>query len=418
MNASRPDDVPYELPAGISGTANPRFRRAVKMFARIFTGSRSGGGALAVYQHEMPIVDIWAGTSDEDGTRAWSADTGALVYSATKGIASTVAHRLADRGLIDYDAPVAQYWTEFAAHDKRRITVRQLLTHSAGLSSLAPIARSVDEVLDHRLMEERLAAAAPDHLVGTPAYHSLTYGWLVAGLARSVTGLGMADLFRREVAAPLGIDGIYLGTPPGDATTMLAAIVGTRLDVVGRPMGARVVSSGRRIPGPAAALARSVFLPGIESILAGTQPPILRAEWGSSSGVFTASALGKVYSAIANGGTTGGHRLLSPQTTNALAQVQTHKLDRTLFLPLAWRLGYHGIPMIGAPHAFGHVGLGGSFGWADPNTGLAVAFVHNRLSASRLPFDQSLIALLLPPVVRGARGKSGSGSLLPMRRAS
>lgn len=418
MTAPRPDDVPYELPTGVSGTADARFARAVQVFAWLFARSSARGGALSVYQHGLPVVDIWAGTSDANGTDPWTENTGALVYSATKGIASTVVHRLADRGLIDYDAPVAEYWKEFAANGKSRITVRQLLTHSAGLSDLSPLAQTVTEVLDHRLMEDRLAAAAPDRLLGIPAYHALTYGWLTAGLARSVTGLGMAELFRHEVAAPLGVDGIHLGRPPTGGPTKLAAIVGSRLDVVGRPIGSRIVATGRRMPGPAAGLARSVYLPGMEGILSGADPSILGAEWGSSNGVFTASALGKVYSALANGGTTGGRWLLSPHTAKALAKVQTHKIDRTMYLPTAWRLGYHGIPMPRAVHAFGHQGLGGSFGWADPQTGLAVGFVHNRLSASRLAFDQSLVALLLPPVLAGARGKTRSGSLLPMRRAS
>src|SRR5690242_20926870 len=146
----------------------------------MFPARRFGGGALAVYLDGQPVVDVWTGWSDRSGRHPWTADTAPMVFSATKGIASTVIHRLADRGLIDYSAPVAEYWPEFGAAGKSRITVAQLLTHRAGLSSLPPVAGGLDEVLDHELMEHRLAAAAPDRLLGVPAYHALTYGWLLA----------------------------------------------------------------------------------------------------------------------------------------------------------------------------------------------------------------------------------------------
>ena len=124
------------------------------------------------------------------GTTHWSADTGAMVFSATKGMASTVIHRLADRGLIDYEAPVAEYWPEFGANGKADITVREVMRHRAGLSQLNGASRA--DLMDHVKMEERLAAAPVNRvLYGKGAYHALTYGWLMSGLARAVTGKGM-----------------------------------------------------------------------------------------------------------------------------------------------------------------------------------------------------------------------------------
>ena len=147
-----------------------------------------------------------------------------MVFSATKGMASTVIHRLADRGLIDYDTPVAEYWPEFGANGKADITVRDVMRHRAGLSHLNGVSKA--ELLDHQAMEERLAAAPVNRvLYGKPAYHALTYGWLMSGLARAVTGKGMRDLIREELAEPLNTDGLHLGRPPADAPTRAAQIL-------------------------------------------------------------------------------------------------------------------------------------------------------------------------------------------------
>ena len=183
-----------ELPRGVRGAANPHFACAVRLFAAMFPGRPFGGGALSVYLHGEPVVDVWTGWSDRRGNARWSEDTGAMVFSGTKGMAATVIHRLADRGLIDYDTPVAEYWPEFAANGKAAITVREMMEHRAGLSHVQAL--STEELLDHELMEQRLAAAAPGPEFGRPAYHALTFGWLLSGLARAVTGQSMRELFQ------------------------------------------------------------------------------------------------------------------------------------------------------------------------------------------------------------------------------
>ena len=152
---------------GVQGAADPNFACAVRAFAAMFPHRRFGGGALSVYLDGEPVVDVWTGWSDRAGRQHWDADTGAMVFSATKGVASTVIHRLADRGLIDYDAPVAEYWHEFGANGKADITVREMMSHRAGLSGL-PI-KAGDDVRDHLQMEERLAAAVRRPLGFLPA---------------------------------------------------------------------------------------------------------------------------------------------------------------------------------------------------------------------------------------------------------
>ena len=134
----------------------------------MFPARRFGGGALAVYVDGQPAVDVWSGWADRGGHVPWSADTAPMVFSATKGMTSTVIHRLADRGLIDYEAPLAEYWPEFAANGKANLTVREVMRHTAGLSGLRGATH--EDLLDHVVMEERLAAAHPGRLLGKSAY--------------------------------------------------------------------------------------------------------------------------------------------------------------------------------------------------------------------------------------------------------
>ena len=187
----------------VQGVSDPRFDHVRTTFGRLFDGPIRGGGALCVYENGVPVVDIWGGTSDRRGKRPWAPSTGAMLYSASKGLSAIVVHRLADRGLIDYDEPVAKYWSEFAGSN---ITVRKLMLHRGGLSQLRGIASHPGDLLDHELMHTRLAMALPDRHFGAPAYHALTFGWLMSGLAGAVTGKSMRELWVEEIAEPLGTD--------------------------------------------------------------------------------------------------------------------------------------------------------------------------------------------------------------------
>jgi CubicO group peptidase (beta-lactamase class C family) len=241
----------------VSGAADSYFGCVIRAFSRMFPGRRYGGGALAVYLDGQPVVDVWTGWSDRAGHLPWSADTAPMVFSATKGMASTVIHRLADRGLIDYDAPVAQYWREFGANGKGELTVRQLMRHQAGLSGLR--GATMDQLLDHVGMEERLAAAPPGRLFGKSAYHALTYGWLMSGLARSVTGKGMRTLFREELAEPLGTDGFHLGRPPAGSPTRVAEIIMPQSMVSNRLVNCVTQKAANQISGAY----RSMYFKGV-----------------------------------------------------------------------------------------------------------------------------------------------------------
>ncbi|MET9216883.1 MULTISPECIES: serine hydrolase domain-containing protein [unclassified Nocardia] len=404
------------LPAGVGGFAAAGFGPLVRAFATLIGHRRAAGGAIAISRHGEPLAHLWTGSA---GDRPWTADTAPIVFSATKGVTATVIHRLADRGLIDYQAPVAEYWPRFAAHGKGAITVADVLTHRAGLSSLPAVAATAAESLDHELMEDRLALATPDRLLGTPTYHALTYGWLLAGVARAVTGQSMSELIRSEVTDPLGIDGIHLGRPAAGSPTEYARLAGTHLSVAGNPIAAGFLDRiGQRIPGPLGAAARCLFVPGMESILDGDDPAILDSEMPAGNGVCTALGLARMYAALADGLTVDGRPFLTPGTHRSIRRVQTYRLDHALFyFPMMWHLGYHSMPVPGARNAFGHIGLGGSFGWVDPQSGLSIAFVHNRLDQGLLPYDQLAMSWLLPLAVAGARA-SRSGTQRPDRVAA
>jgi CubicO group peptidase (beta-lactamase class C family) len=386
--------IDYGLPHRVQGAADRHFACAVRAFASLFPGRRFGGGALAVYLDGRPLVDVWTGYADRRGEQHWHADTGAMVFSATKGMTSTVIHRLVDRGLLSYDAPVAEYWPEFGANGKGRITVRDVMRHRAGLSHLHGVTR--EELMDHVVMEQRLAAARPDRLRGIPAYHALTYGWLMSGLARSVTGMGMRDLIRSELAQHLNTDGLHLGRPPADAATRVAQILtpqSTRINHIfnfSAPKIAALWFSGGF---------GAMYFPGMKAVVQG-EIPFLDGELPSVNGVATARGLAKMYAAIANSGCIDGRRFLSSALVRDLTGKPTYLLDFNIIAPLSWHLGYHAVPGRGLP-GFGHAGLGGSVGWADPSTGMSFGFVHNRLLTPML-VDQFMFAGLGALIRRGA----------------
>lgn len=397
MTGVKSRDRSAALPHGIQGAADSSFACTVRAFSQLFPGKRFGGGALAVYLHGEPVVDVWTGYADRRGTEYWTADTGAMVWSVTKGLASTVIHRLADRGLIDYDSPVAAYWPDFAANGKAEITVRDVMRHRAGLSQLNGVSKA--ELLDHMAMEARLAAASVNKVLhGKPAYHALTYGWLMSGLARAVTGKGMRTLIREELAEPLNTDGLHLGRPPADSPTRAAQILapqGTFSNPVFNFVAPRLAAlqySG---------MFGSMYFPGMKGVVQG-DIPFLDSEIPAANGVTTARSLAKMYGALANGGRIDGVQFLSPERVTGCIGKPSLLPDRNIVVPLSFHLGYHSLPFPpGLMPGFGHAGLAGSVGWADPATGLSFGFVHNRL-LTRMVLDQATFAGIYALIRRDA----------------
>jgi CubicO group peptidase (beta-lactamase class C family) len=375
----------------VDGYVHPAFAPVAAYFARLFGPRSQGGGALSVRFHGEPVIDLWAGFADRRSSRLWEKETVTICFSTTKGITAAVIHRLADRGLLDYDAPVADHWPEFAAAGKQAITVRQLLSHQAGLHSMVGLVNGPSDLLDHIQLEKRLAERTPDAWPGHSGYHALTFGWLMAGLARHVTGLGMAELVRRELAEPLSSSGLGIGMPT-DGLARFAPLLGRTPPIRPTPPALErfyrrsVMPALRRHPSTRR-FADAMEAPGLEQLLRGSSPAVLGTEMPAVNGLFSADGLAKLYATMAGDGTVDGVRMFSAETIHKLSQVQVTTRDAVLGLRMLWRLGYHraGAPGFSQADAFGHYGFGGSGGWADRTSGVSFGFVTNELRLLQAP---------------------------------
>ena len=369
---------PQAARAGASGgTVEPGFEPLAEEFRRLMArGPR--GGALSVRIGDRVLADLRIGWADRARSKRWQPETQALGFSATKGLAAMVIHRLAEQGLLAYDEPVADVWPEFAAGGKERVTVTELLSHRAGLADVQAVAHGAEDLLDHELMERRLAAATPQTPPGVPAYHAITFGWLASGLARAVTGKGMRELIRTELAEPLGTAGLELGYPSRPAAEMVgySLRIATTLGTVGTSLLGRLPITKIGF--------RALHAPGFERLCRGPDPEIWRTEMPAVNGALTADGLARLYAPLANGGIgVGGERFLSAERVDQLGRVQTRGVDRVLGIRMRWRLGFHhgfglGSP---APRALGHFGFGGGGGWGDPDSGISFGFVSNHIGS-------------------------------------
>jgi CubicO group peptidase (beta-lactamase class C family) len=400
----------------MDGRVQPGFEGVARVFRRQLRRT-TGGAAVAVYYRGELVVDLWGGSAAE--RQPWQRDTLAMCFSTTKGVVSTALHLLADRGQISYDAPVAAYWPRFAQHGKERITVRHVLTHSAGLHRMRTLVDHAERMLDWEYMVAALERAKPAYEPGTRyGYHALTYGWLAGELIRRVSGRPVARFVTDELARPLGLDGLYVGCPPEQRGRVaplapMGGVLGRRLGLdPGALIGGVVgrIPELLRLPVSPHRLVSALMPRGIEDVLWG--PEVMDAEIPAANGFFTARSLARMYAMVAHGGEIGGVRLLSPQTLEQIAAVHSRGPDLILVLPMGWRLGYHSAFTTRGtvPGAFGHFGFGGSGGWADPRRDLALAMVCNRGTGSPIG---DLRMIELGAAVASAPGVSAPRLLLP-----
>src|SRR5258708_31102861 len=199
----------------IEGTCDPRFERVREVFADSFANGIEVGAAVAATLDGKPIIDLWGGYADKAKTRPWTRDTLVNVYSTTKGLAAICAHRLVDQGLLDLDAPVAQYWPEFAQAGKDKIPVNYLLSHRAGLPAVRK-QLPLDAYSNWPVMCAALAEQEPWWEPGTKhGYHALTFGYLVGEVIRRITDKTPGTYLRDEIAGPLELD-LHIGLDAKD----------------------------------------------------------------------------------------------------------------------------------------------------------------------------------------------------------
>ncbi|MGW7299838.1 serine hydrolase domain-containing protein [Streptomyces sp. NPDC054829] len=343
--------------ADIQGTYDDLFTAVPGTLAR-FLDEGDVGGSVAVFVDGEPVVDVWGGHADAARSRPWQRDTLVNVWSVTKTMTALCALVLADRGALDPNAPVARYWPEFAAAGKKRVLVRHVLAHTAGLPDWDP-PLGPSELYDWSTATSRLAAQAPEWEPGTAAgYHSLTQGFLVGELVRRVTGRTLGTFFAEEVAGPLGAD-FHIGLPE-EYDARVAPVLpppGQDEDYAARPPGAEGA------PRTAALRVRD-----------GNSTAWRRAEIPAAGGFGNARSVALVQSALACGGTVGETRLLSRAGCDRAREEQFEGEDRVLGMTTRWGLGYG---LFGGSCGWG--GWGGSLVMIEPESRSVVAYVTNQM---------------------------------------
>ncbi|MGQ4364763.1 serine hydrolase domain-containing protein [Streptomyces sp. SAS_272] len=360
----------------VHGHCDPRFAALRTAFEENFSDRGELGAAVSVTVDGVTVADLWGGWADAARTRAWERDTLVNVWSTSKGPTALCAHILADRGLLDFDAPVAAYWPEFAAAGKERVLVRHLLSHRAGLSGLRE-PHSLDQLYDWELTTGRLAAMEPWWEPGTRSgYHALTYGFLVGEVVRRVSGLLPGAFLEREVTGPLGVD-FTIGLPEKESARAAELV---------HPVAASSSEQAAVFSqlSPAAIAALTNPLAGAAEA---NSAAWRAAEIPAANGHGTARAVAALYGILACRGTYGGRRILSPEAAERVREGQgscrdlvlgagfAHETEIGLGLWLSGPNGSYGPN----PRAFGHDGFGGSCGLADPEAGVSLGYVMNRM---------------------------------------
>ena len=356
----------------ISGQVATGFEPVYAAFENNFVKHGEVGAAVHVTLNGEPVVDLWGGAADAVGSLPWQADTIVNVWSTTKGWLALAMHLLADRGLLDFDAPVATYWPEFAQNGKEKVLVRHILTHTSGLP--APSVKVPDEAVYE--WETMIRALEQSELFWQPGtkcgYHAATFGWLNGEVLQRITGISVGKFIRSQISAPLSAD-VFVGLTEQEQVRAAETI-------------------------PFSSLENFIFqamlaLGGRAKSLAFTNPPRpakmantcrwREAEIPSSNGHASARGLAQLYTPLALGGKVGEVRLLSEASVERASREQIHAKDVVTGTVERRALGFMlPSPKFGDPRpltAFGHPGMGGSLGFADPSKHLAMGYVMNKM---------------------------------------
>lgn len=326
------------------------------------------GIQFAVYKDEELVVDVWGGVADQATGRKVDRQTLFNVFSVTKAITATAVHIQAERGLVSYDAPIARYWPEFAAHGKDTTTVRDGLSHRTGIPAM-PAGVTPEQMADYDSMVNALANLEPVFEPGTTnAYHSYTWGWINSVVVERTDPQQrpFRQFVHEEIAQPLGIEDLWMGLPPED-----------------EPRVAHMYNSEISIADQSTARGRSMPLQ-----VAGTQDVfgrsiVRQAVIPGAGGIYNAISSARFFALLANEGQLDGVRLLSPERVRGCLEPRpdTDKLDvgrGTITRVSNGGFWLEAPGVVGSGRILSHPGLGGSIGWADLDNRLAVAMCHNR----------------------------------------
>lgn len=375
----------------IQGHFELQFEAVREAFAALFDDPQERGAALCIQVGGETVLDLWAGTSDRDGTEVWHSDTILNLFSCTKTFAAVTALQLVGEGKLHLDDPVARVWPEFAAAGKQSITLRQLLSHRAGLPALRELLPA-EALYDWQVMTAALAAEQPWWTPGQGhGYAAMTYGWLIGELLRRADGRGPGESIMARVSRPLSLD-FHVGLD--DAEFHRVAHIGRAKGVMGDAAAQRLLQTTLREP--ASMSARAFANP--PSIMTSTnKPEWRRMQQPAANGHGNARSLAGFYAALLDG------RVLEAELLNELTREHSLGEDKTLLTRTRFGLGCmldqpdvanatYGL----GPKAFGHPGAGGSVGFADPGYDVAFGFVTNTLGPYVLmdPRAQKLVRAL------------------------
>ena len=366
-----------DVPTGqLHGTYDPRFGPVVDVFVENYlTHGEIGASACVIHEGDV-VVDVWGGTADERRGRAWDRDTLVVTFSCTKGATALCAHLLAARGELDLDGPVADVWPGFAKLGKERATVRMMLDHSVGV----PVFRGPltdGELYEWDQVVGRLEAEEPFWEPGTRnGYHMLNFGWTVGELVRRVSGRSLGTFFREEIAEPLGID-FWIGLPEEheDRVAPIAGYVRSK----GEPLN----EFAKTLLADPASIPALAMVNGMAFHV--NSRDCHAAEIGGGGGIGNGRSLAGMYAPLA----LGGGSWFSTEDVDRMRRVSTATNDdATLRIPTRFGLGFmvsmdnraiaEADSVLLGEHAFGHVGMGGSIGFADPSVGLSFGYAMNR----------------------------------------
>jgi CubicO group peptidase (beta-lactamase class C family) len=374
----------------IDGTCDPRFEPVRAAFAENFSSLGETGAAVCVTAGGQQIVDLWGGWTSTARNARWRPDTLVNFFSVGKGLLALLAARFAGTGLLDPDAGVARYWPEFGAAGKAAVTVRQLLSHQAGVPAvrrkLPPAA-----MLDWDLMTGAIAAQDPWWEPGTAhGYHVNTFGFAAGELLRRVSGRTAGLLLRTEIAGPLGAD-VHIGLPRAEHHRV------AEFDWPGATAGE---TSRPRLSDDQLMEHNAYFNPaGLSGAGVVNTAAWRMAEVPATNGHGTARGIARIYAALAAGGVLDGIRVVDAGALADAAAEQVYGQDRILHRTSRFGLGFQLTqaerPLGPNPSAFGHFGAGGSLGFCDPDAGLAVAYVTGQMGPRwQNPRNRALIDAL------------------------
>ena len=381
----------------LQGTYRQDFSAVADAFVENFQTRDELGASVAITLDGESVVDLWGGTKDRKSGDAWEEDTVSVVYSSTKGAVALAAHTLIDSGDLELDAPVKKYWPEFATNGKESATVRMMLDHSVGVPCIRE--KLPDEACcDWDYMTAKLAAEEPFWKPGTRnGYHMMSFGWTVGELIRRASGLSLGSYFQKAIAAPTKAD-FWIGLPESEERRV-ASMVPFRPEK-GAPLSefTRALMEERGSIQSLALFNNGGFSPNSRACRA--------AEIGGGGGISNARGLARIYSPFACGGSLNGNSFVSADSLARMGEVAvaTHE-DATLLIPSRFALGFmksmdnRTAPRVGRDSAilggaaFGHVGAGGSIGFADPSERMSFGYTMNRMGAGILMNErgQSLV---------------------------